>query len=578
MAVIRGNRQDNVIAATSPSDIVLGLAGNDVLSTTLERGDLRGAAGDDSLSAIYFFDGSGDEEFPKTLWRVLGGNGDDYILADVNVSDSAILEGPLGGGPSVDVFVDGGKGNDRIEVDAFVSNSNSALLSSNHEPPVLNVEVVDFRGDNSIEIRSRNFTFDQEPAETSTRIRLGSGDDRVAITGATDSDDYVSSNFYDINLGGGDNTVELDEFHGTMTFGLRSGSGSDVAELRFRSNEGNSHFVDTDIHIDLGGGDDLLMLFMESQQAGYTFVEADVVLGEGNNVAEIIGLRESEFKISAGSGDDVINLKLTMEGNFFADIPISEIRAGNGNNIVTVEQDYIARVVTGIGDDQIELIGGVKNIVRAGRGNDSIIAGSGEDNITLGKGADELVVKKEIFAGDDPQRLVVNDFNLSDGDSLTFAGWDIPALDPSGILDSLEELSSLLVSGGDVVSFSQDGRNAVLALDLGNGQVGEIEFKRLNLERLSLASEARKLDVQVPILHAVLPIDLSADCLDFNEPSSGGSIPETEDYVLGGVVVGEYLTAPDPGPDFSIDLTERCLAIAYPDQFGFPIESWEQLA
>jgi uncharacterized protein with GYD domain len=174
---------------------------------------------------------------------------------------------------------------------------------------------------------------------TTASVNLGLGDDYYeGIAGADDV--FGASGADDIRTGSGNDSVRLSS---DGVDEVRSGAGNDSIEFLFQEvfTFGGSDFIDA------GDGDDSIV------KAGLALELNDVRAGAGNDTVTITG--SSEDQVSGGTGND----KLTAGPNK------DSVSGGNG-------------------DDTID----------SGTGDDTVNGGAGQDNITT-QGGDDLVISKE---------------------------------------------------------------------------------------------------------------------------------------------------------------------------------------
>src|SRR5690606_14293997 len=232
----------------------------------------------------------------------------------------------------------------------------------------------------------------------------------------------------------------------------------------------------------------------------YSDIAVAVDLGDGTNAASLDVGTWGTYRVVAGTGNDTVHINAM----FFLGVLSSAnpyggifVDAGAGLNDVAIamiaadpfsvpssDQPLpFANVLTGSDADQISLSGGAWNTVSSGAGNDTITAGSGTDTITMGSGADTLTIDRSIFVSTSggTQRFTITDFSLTDGDKAVLSNWNLPALGGTGVVDDAGDLQALKTAGGDVLSFVQVGSDALLTLNLGNGELGEILFQNLDI-------------------------------------------------------------------------------------------------
>ena len=428
--------------------------------------------------------------------------GNDVISASVAIDGNSSLGGLWTTETIItDIIIDGGAGDDQINIDAsIVSNYGTMLLLS---APVINIAVFDLEGDNTVDISAYNEAYDVWRPEINATIVVGDGNDSISIDSQTEGNNSSGTTVYDIDLGDGNNNLVITDQTGDLSLDLVSGSGADSVNLTFPIDGGNSGSTIMNAAIDLGDGDDILSLSVyDSGDADYAYISVKIDLGDGDNNADISGGNYDHYEIVSGLNDDTINVDATGRiSPYFDFFPTAyqgiQVDAGGGNNRVTVNMlpsydpfsndndvtNAFAVITTGAGIDHISVSGGAFNIIDAGAGNDNITAGSGTDTVSLGGGADSFTIDRAIYSdtSSSTQQIVVNDFSLADGDKVILSNWSIPALGGTGVIDDASDLQALKIAGGDVISFSQFGADALLTLDLGGGSTGEVLFRNLDI-------------------------------------------------------------------------------------------------
>lgn len=504
MAIIRGDNSANTISATGPNDTIFGLSGFDVLSSTFERADLRGGWGQDILSVDYTYTIGWSVMAPNSYtlvgplplmrWSLSGDQGNDSLSVAVLIDTD-----PAVGGfdsatvvPVADIILDGGSGDDTLTIDAaFVLFGWGPGGNAVQE---INAAVIDLEGNNTVNIAMHNEIVDTTP-QLSTIVILGDGNDAVTVDNYTEADNYNGYSIYDVDLGNGTNSLTVNDRTGNIDLNIVAGNGSDNVALTYTLDGGNSWGTSVQGRIDLGDGDDTLALTLVDWGTDISDVDVTIDLGTGNNSATINGGNFDKYTLSGGAGNDLVWLDLTNLYSYSSSADDTGysvvVDAGDGNNTVSVTLADIylytslhgASVTTGAGSDAIFVSGGLLNVIDSGAGNDTISAGSGTDTITMGAGADDLLLDRAIFNSltGPTERLTINDFSLSDGDSVALSGWSIPALAGTGVLDDAGDLQALKTPGGDVLGFVQVGADALLSLDLGGGNIAEILFRNLDI-------------------------------------------------------------------------------------------------
>lgn len=176
-----------------------------------------------------------------------------------------------------------------------------------------------------------------------------------------------------------------------------------------------------------------------------------------------------------------------------------DCRLGDGDNILEVEFEELGRsffdhisptvLFSGSGHDLIKVKGGFGSTISSGGGSDTISAGSGDDTISGGTGGDRVTLAKGIFdagASQPQDRLTLTDFSLADADRLVLTGFTLAGTIADGIIDTAADLAALRTAAGDVLSFVQQGADALLTLALAPGEVAEILFRGLTIPTVVL--------------------------------------------------------------------------------------------
>ncbi|MGB5835545.1 MAG: calcium-binding protein [Albidovulum sp.] len=493
MPVITGTNTADTIAATNANDTIFGLSGFDTLTSSFERADIRGGWGQDQISVDYDYVLVDGGPYPLMRWALSGDQGNDTISADVNITDF----NPFGNSFAAqdldtEIIVDGGLGNDTVTLNTSIDISNGAFFYD-FFPNVVSITnaVVDLDGDNSVSIVS-SLAIEDTDLAIDTTVLFGAGDDTLAVNNASEAFNFNGAAIYDINLGNGDNTADITDRSGNLDLVLTSGSGNDTVDILLDIDNGNSAGYRAIADIDLGAGDDQLTLNITGQFPEDMDATIRVDLGSGTNAAVINDAYGAVYNIHSGADDDTVALSWSGADGF--NMPgyttSSVIDLGDGNNTLNV--DFVGidqtdtgpsvQATTGAGNDTINISGGRGNTISSGAGNDTITAGSGTDTISSGSGDDAINIDRSAFANTafGTQRLTITDFDLAGGDSLNLSGWSIPALG-GGTIDDAGDLTALQSAAGDVLSFVQVGADALLTLDLGGGEVGEILFQNLDL-------------------------------------------------------------------------------------------------
>lgn len=205
-------------------------------------------------------------------------------------------------------------------------------------------------------------------------INDGRGFGKLTVSGGTGNDiiQIESTELQDSNVTGARGELSV----------LGGGGGDIVVVSRLEAEK---------LGVNLGGGDDLLDLFM-SDVTGDT----SIVAGGGNDELYIYGTATGSANINSGAGEDVI-LFDSLAVKYGQDIAIS---TGGSDDLVRFNDSFILgelKVVTSGGSDDVRLdnVTADSTNINTGGGNDLLDVRSsdvGSVSFLLGGGADELVV------------------------------------------------------------------------------------------------------------------------------------------------------------------------------------------
>lgn len=485
MAIIFGDRNNNTIAAAAAGTTIFGMGGADILLSDFEKADLRGGWGADYLHVAYTYNVASGETLPVQKWSLAGDEGDDLITVNamLHVSPSATQ---VIGNVNTEAIIDGGSGNDSV-----ISKLLFGEIQPNYSGNVnISQAVVDLSGDNSIELQIFIDTIDNLMSTSQTAI-CGAGNDKLNIISNSYGDNYSGVSSLTIDLGDGVNNTRISTVTGSFSIDYASGSGSDFVLINIFADNANDVGFIANGSFDLGGGNDTISLQFDGHIVEYSAVSFLFNLGAGDNYMSINAFFGGYFEVNAGSGKDEI--QIYMNDNVASEVSSYGVRidAGDGDNLVVLKHDSGSTttvvpsvILSGSGADIIVLEGKESTSVFSGSGSDLIFAGYGADTISGGAGGDSLTVAKSIFdaRGWTPQQtLTLTDFSLADLDKLTLTGFTLAGALADGILNTAADFLALKVPGGDVLSFVQTGADALLTLNLGAGETGQILFQNFTI-------------------------------------------------------------------------------------------------
>ncbi|MCS7160842.1 MAG: hypothetical protein RMJ19_10265 [Gemmatales bacterium] len=232
-------------------------------------------------------------------------------------------------------------------------------------------------------------------------INLRDGDDTIVLgdqvddTGDTDSQNLIVLGNLRIDLGGGNNTVSLENLYvGGMT------------------------------NVRAVGGDDTLDIDTTASQPSYFRGNVSVTLGGGNNdvVGNIFGVGGS-FSLTTANGNDEIELaSATIARNLL-------IAANNGADDISISDTEVygnlTRIATGLGNDVINLSSSdfKRLFILTDGGNDTVDIG-----VTLG-GVTAVSLDITTWTGNDTVNITDSDFQIAtsvstgaDNDTINVSG------------------------------------------------------------------------------------------------------------------------------------------------------------
>ncbi|MBF9032874.1 hypothetical protein HKCCE2091_01375 [Rhodobacterales bacterium HKCCE2091] len=496
MPVIFGDATANTIAATGPDDVIFGLSGFDTLSSTFERADLRGGWGRDTLTADFDWAINEGSAIPPVLLSLRGDQGDDTLLASVDVTVPASPSFFTREDVTATIVLEGGIGNDTHVAHQSVTEDGFYELFIDRI--TLESVVVDLDGDNGLTFENEAIVADAFAQVTNSAI-LGNGNDTVTVDTMTELENWNAFSTYEFHLGDGLNSLTLADRSGFNSTLVTSGAGADIIDIAFSGDAGNDGPIDFTLDLDTGGGDDAVTIQSNGQFGDAGEAAMSIDLGDGDNTLSIANDYQGSLDLTSGDGTETFDIVWTnlRDFGFYDTSPVGlTVATGNGDKTIDIaitDADRLfyglppqfADITTGSGNDTVTVAGGIGNRFDTGGGNDVITPGSGSSTVAAGAGADDVLIDAGVFLIQgqfgDPlvQTLVLEDFNVTEGDRVILSGFDIPAL-RGGIIDAADDLAALVGTGGDVISFVQEGADARLSLAVGTGQ-GDILFKGVTI-------------------------------------------------------------------------------------------------
>lgn len=260
--------------------------------------------------------------------------------------------------------------------------------------------------------------------DSNNKLNLGAGNNTVelqngnnAITTGTGNDVIFTLNGDNvIRAGDGDNLINL----GSGMQNIATGSGDDTIQIH----SGN-------ITLNSGAGDDhVMILSLQDSQL------ASINLGDGNDRLNVSGAG-GLVKVSASTGDDVVSIVgvttqisdsggdnvINIDNHELLSGATNTLRLGAGNDVVNLISNGTSSVGLGQGENQLKIIGDGINSVTAGADNDSVtILGDSNNKINLGAGNNKIDIRGNSInnistgAGDDVINLESNENIIRAGD------------------------------------------------------------------------------------------------------------------------------------------------------------------
>jgi Ca2+-binding RTX toxin-like protein len=440
----------NGAAETASSLILLGAAGNDVLTGGGGSDSLQGGAGNDTLTA-----GAGAD-------AIDGGSGNDMIAMAVNLTAADKLDGGA-------------------DLDTVTLSGNYAAGVVFGATTMVNVETLTLAAGNSYALTlddatnsagltvsgsalaAANFLHLDGSAETSAALTAtgGAGDD--ILTGGAGADVLNGGSGNDVLTGNdGDDTLTA----GTGVDVLSGGTGQDTFVLGVNLTAAD--------RIDGGADADTLSL-AGNYGAGLTFAATTVT-----NIETITLADGFNYKLTL---DDATNTTgLTIDGHLLSAGRIVTIdgTAETGASL-TVTSGAANDVLTG-GGGADHLTGGAGiDTLKGNGGADFLFGGVGDDTVTGGTGADTFT-----FSLSDTGKDKVTDFKLAEGDILEFSN----VLDGAG-----NDIQDLMAAG---VTAAGSGGNCVVSW---NGGASTVTLTGVGGTVANLSDLATLLGPQLHVTH-----------------------------------------------------------------------------
>ena len=372
------------VAATTPSNTLVGTTGNDILTSPGSVSTLvQGLQGNDTISLSLGTDwaeaGEGNDRIKTTAAIYSGsieaGDGNDFVTAL-----SPLLNG---------AYVGLNAGNDSIN---FLGSSLNATIGAGADNDLLSLTGSTF----TTSVINGGKGADTFALATTTLVAStlqgGEGQDRIVATALTsDFSSFISAGkgTDSIVLGGGTATVAGGGLEDTITYVTAAGAAVIFGDAVDVTTEGTG----TD-----GAADGADLISMTAGFAGTT------VYGAGGNDTIKFGTG-SAAQIWGGNGADLISVASTT-----AAISETTIDGGNGQDTISLNRPTnSALVLGGAGEDSIFLLS-----VSSTTGG-SVNGGDGNDTISMIAAADGLNTSTKIVTVDGGAGADLIGFNLTGG-------------------------------------------------------------------------------------------------------------------------------------------------------------------
>jgi len=361
------NDDDSICGTEVTADELYGGDGRDYLIGSGGANKLYGEAGED-----YLYGGPGKDQLHggpsfDRLWggadddKLYGGSGSDQLVggqgADTIYADEMVPAAEYRGPPAVEHWIVG----DAFSKEDEKWNGSDSIFVHNDGP----AHIWAGNGDNTI-----------TSGRGDTTVVAGTGNDKVTDLGGTNS----------FNLGDGNNVV----FSGDGNDQIECGSGNDTVV-----DQGGENIIqlrDGDNVAELGNGKDSVYCCSGQDKIVDTGGVAFIALGAGRNTLTL-GTMDSQtndtYSVYAG-----VTVK-EKDGS-----PSWTFPDKNEPQEITIYPASNGTIITGNGDDRIQVQGsggatilsyGGSDVIATGLGEDRIAAGDGDDTVSSGGGNDVII-------------------------------------------------------------------------------------------------------------------------------------------------------------------------------------------
>ena len=412
-ARITGDDMDNSLSGTGSSEVIRGLAGNDIITDSYGSDTIDGGAGDDVIidqgsDTNVLRGGDGNDTITFSYYAnntIDGGTGDDLIMADnVYYSNYSFIN----------TFT-GGTGNDRIQA---AGGTDTYLFNRGDGADVINDSGSGYggAGDDTLVFGEGIAASDLSGYRSGNHLVLRVSDP----TNPAANDQITIENWDDAYQ-----RIEIVEFADGTMWGAQ-----DLNNLVMVGTEAADTITlwSDATFVDGRGGNDII-------NSGY--VDTMIYGGDGN---DIITDSYGSDTIDGGAGDDVIidqgsdtNVLRGGDGNdtiTFSYYANNTIDGGTGDDLIMADNVYysnysfINTFTGGTGNDRIQAAGGTDTyLFNRGDGADVIndsgsgYGGAGDDTLVFGEGIAQL----DIMLARDGDNLLISEHGTMD--SVTVENW-----------------------------------------------------------------------------------------------------------------------------------------------------------
>ena len=289
------------------------------------------------------------------------GAGDDILNIDVSAFGALATARGVHSLYSQNNTVDAGAGNDTITVSATATGTNSALAAG-----VSNAILLAGTGDDHLTVSSLAVGGNAVAMGLQQAVvNLGDGNDTVNISARSDGDAYGLTNGTNglkvtggslLDLGAGDDQLVIDVHAGQNAYGIHkstimAGDGND--SVLITAEGAHSHGLHGAV-LDLGAGDDRLEIRAET-----AIYDSSITLGLGDDYLNVSGTIDGHTTILAGDGRDILRLDGALTGSGLGQL----VDAGADDDLIILGRNFSmqeqADIHGGTGIDTLKLESGL---------------------------------------------------------------------------------------------------------------------------------------------------------------------------------------------------------------------------